>query len=164
MSGRPALNALAILSLGALLVATGAGTRPAPAAAPAGATPDTALGLVTGSVFDVPTPPAVKPNASSPGERPALPRPYALAPPRVPHAIADFLPITRAQNACIGCHAVAGERVKGEPTPLPPSHYTDFRNAPGTVGTEVAGTRHVCTSCHVAVTDAPDLIRNDFRP
>lgn len=123
---------------------------------------DSSLGLAPGSVFDAPTPPVVKANETAPGERPALPRPYAIAPPRVPHAVADFLPITRTQNACLDCHAVK-TKVKGEATPIPPSHYTDLRNAPGRVGAEVVGARRVCVTCHVATTDAPELVRNRFQ-
>jgi cytochrome c-type protein NapB len=123
---------------------------------------DSSLGLAPGSVFDAPTPPVVKANESAPGERPPLPRAYAMAPPRVPHAVADFLPITRTQNACLDCHAVK-EKVKGEPTPIPPSHYTDLRDAPGRVGDAVVGARHVCIACHVATTDAPDLVESRFR-
>ncbi len=111
----------------------------------------------------MPAPPAVKANDSAPGELPLLPRAYTLAPPRIPHAVADLLPITQKQNACLDCHAVK-EKTKGEPTPIPPSHYIDYRSAPDRVGSLVAGARHVCVSCHVARTDAPDLVDNRFRP
>jgi len=143
-----------ILTLGAAL-ATGCSTS-----API---PDTSLGLSKSSVFDVPTPPVVKTNASSPGEQPSLPRPYAIAPPRVPHALDDFLPITQKQNACLECHA-AKEKKPGEPTPMPPSHYTDYRNAPDRIGGQVVGARYVCVSCHAGQTDAPNLVGNRFRP
>lgn len=158
------MKSTVILSLAALLAAgcaaSNSGERGAQAAG--GPMPDASLGLAKGSVFDVPTPPAVKANDSTPGERPALPRAYAIAPPRIPHGVADFLPITPRQNACLDCHAVA-EAKKGEPTPLPPSHYVDDRNAPGQAGSTVAGARHVCVSCHVATTDAPNLVENRFR-
>ena len=124
---------------------------------------DIDLGLSKGSVFDVPTPPAVKPNERAPGEGPLVPRSYLIAPPRIPHAVADFLPITRAENACLDCHG-AKEKKPGEPTPIPPSHYTDFRLAPDRVGDKVAGARYVCVSCHAATTDAPSLIGNRFQP
>jgi len=150
--------AVSLLLVAALATAVAAADRIA----------DTDVGLVKGSVLDVPTPPAVKANESVPGERPARPRPYAIAPPRVPHGVADFLPITVKDNACVGCHEVKdakpGDRRPGEPTPIPPSHYTDERNAPGGVGASLAGARHVCTSCHVATTDAADLVENRFRP
>jgi nitrate reductase (cytochrome), electron transfer subunit len=144
-----------------------AGPASAPAAGGAAAAaptiPDTSVGLARGSVFDVPSPPAVKPNETAPGEGPVLPRPYTLAPPRVPHTVGDFLPITPKQNACVDCHAVADKK-KGEPTPMPASHYRDYRNAPDVVGSRVAGARWVCVSCHATATDAPDLVGNRFKP
>jgi nitrate reductase cytochrome c-type subunit len=154
-----------IVLLAAALAAGCANPRPAPLASSAATdpTPDTSLGLARGSVFDVPTPPAVKSNGTTPGELPVLPRAYSLAPPRIPHGVADFLPITPKQNNCLDCHGVK-EKQAGAPTPIPPSHYTDFRNAPGRVGGEVVGARYVCVSCHVGKTDAPDLVGNRFRP
>lgn len=124
---------------------------------------DSELGLSKGSVFDVPTPPPVKANDSGPGEGPLLPRPYVIAPPRIPHAAAAFLPITQTQNACVDCHATK-ERKPGDPTPMPPSHYVDYRNAPTQAGSQVAGARYVCVSCHTVKTDAPSLVENLFRP
>jgi cytochrome c-type protein NapB len=123
--------------------------------------PDSRLGLAKGSVLDVLTPPTVKPNETAPGELPVLPRAYAIAPPRIPHGIGDFLPLTAKQNACVDCHEVK-EKKTGEPTPMPVSHYTDYRNAPGTVRPTVVGARQMCVACHVSGTDAPDLIENRF--
>jgi len=143
-----------ILTLGTLVAAGCSSSAPIP---------DTELGLAKGSVFDVPTPPPVKPDESNPGQSPLLQRPYAMAPPRVPHAAGDFLPITQKQNACLDGHAEK-EKKQGEPTPIPPSHYTDYRNAPDRVGGQVAGARYVCVSCHAAKTDAPNLVGNRFRP
>jgi cytochrome c-type protein NapB len=158
------MKTIVVLFLAAGLAAgCGASARTgADAAAPSPAIPDTGLGLVKESVFDVPTPPAVKANDSNPGEGPVLPRAYPIAPPRIPHAVDDFLPITQKQNACLDCHAVT-EKKPGEPTPIPPSHYTDYRNAPERAGSQVVGARHVCVSCHAARTDAPDLVENRFR-
>jgi nitrate reductase cytochrome c-type subunit len=152
-----AMKTLLSLFLGAALVA--ACTSPSPVTPIA----DGSLGLAKGSVFGTPTPPPVKANESAPGELPPLPRPYAIAPPRIPHATTDFLPITQKQNLCLDCHAVK-EKKPGEPTPIPPSHYVDQRHAPGQVGSQVAGARYVCVSCHAARTDAPDLVENRFRP
>ncbi len=159
------MKTIVLLSLTVLLGAGCAGSGPGPAAAPDPSAPltDASLGLAKGSVFDVPTPPAVTANESAPGDRPPLPRPYAGAPPRIPHAVADFLPITQAQNACLICHAVT-EKKTGEPTPIPSSHYTDYRHAPGTVGSEVVGARYVCVACHAVSTEAPNLVENRFRP
>jgi nitrate reductase (cytochrome), electron transfer subunit len=142
----------------------------APRAAPAGApaqepstgTPDTALGLSKTSVFDVPAPPAYRSEDSTPGEKtPPPPRSFAGWPPVVPHGVSDFLPITRDANACIDCHGVK-EKKTGEATPIPASHYTDLRRAPSRTGRQLAGTRQICTVCHVARTDAPPLVGNAF--
>jgi len=153
------LTFAAVLAAGCSSSSTTSVTSPAPS----GPIADAELGLSKGSVFDVPTPPAVKANDSNPGEGPLVPRPYVIAPPRIPHTVGDFLPITQKQNACLDCHAVK-EKQQGNPTPIPPSHYTDYRNAPDRVGGQVAGARYVCVSCHAARTDAPNLVGNRFRP
>jgi nitrate reductase cytochrome c-type subunit len=136
------------------------GTTAAPsAAAVRTGTPDSQLGLAKGSVFDTATPPDHRPTGGDPGANAPLARMNPEAPPLVPHAVGDFLPITREANACVDCHAVA-EREAGGPVPLPASHYVDLRNAPGVRRETVAGARWVCTSCHVGQTDAPPLLRN----
>jgi cytochrome c-type protein NapB len=143
-------------------LASACATAPsAPPAAPAAGIPDADLGLSKVSVFAVPAPPAAKPNDTVPGELPVLPRAYALAPPRIPHGIDGFLPITPKQNSCVDCHAVK-EKKAGEPTPIPASHYVDLRNAPGKAGDQVAGARWVCISCHVPRTDAQPLVESRF--
>ena len=124
---------------------------------------DSELGLSRTSVFDVPAPPLATANEAAPGERPVLPRAYPDAPPRIPHAIGDFLPITREQNSCVDCHGGTKVKEQGQPTPLPPSHYTDLRNAPDKAGDTVTGARFVCTTCHVPLTDAKPLVDNRFR-
>ncbi len=124
-------------------------------------TPDAQIGLVKGEPSEVLPPPAVKENDSAPGERPVRARPYPGAAPAIPHGIEDFLPITKAQNACVDCHAVS-EKKKGEPTPIPPSHFVDLRNAPGTRQEKVAGARWVCTACHVPQQDVAPLVKSPF--
>ena len=146
----------------AVLAALGLACATAPAVPPPAAPapiPDADLGLSKGSVFEVPAPPAVKPNDTAPGELPVLARPYPIAPPRIPHGIEAFLPITSSQNSCLDCHSVK-ERKSGEPTPIPASHYTDYRNAPDKPGGEVVGARRVCVACHVPLTDAKPLVGN----
>lgn len=145
-----------VLTLALVTVACGAATRDDGSRHDRGV-PDTQIGLSRGSVFDTPVPAAVNENTSEPGERPPLPRPNPVAPPRIPHGIADFVPITRDGNACIDCHLVA-EKVEGEATPIPESHFIDFRNAPGRVRETPAGARYNCTACHVPQTDASPLV------
>lgn len=149
------------LALAALFAACAAPQREA-ASRPADAgIPADALGLSKTSVFGVPTPPPVRENGAVPGDAPVLPRAFPGAPPVVPHDIRDFTPITATQNACADCHSTAA-RTPGGPTPLPASHYTDSSLASAKAGDKVVGTRWVCTSCHVARTDAATLVGNSF--
>ena len=140
----------------AALLAAALAAAPAPKAIP-----DRELGLSHAAPMEVTAPPRAKENDSSPGERPVRPRAYPGAPPAIPHGIADFLPITRDANACVDCHGVA-EKKKGEPTPLPASHYVDLRNAPGKRGEKVAGARWVCTACHVPQQEVKPLVGSPF--
>jgi cytochrome c-type protein NapB len=77
--------------------------------------------------------------------------------------VAEFLPITMAENQCVECHAVE-EKEEGEPTPIPTSHYVDLRNAPGETRDELAGARYVCITCHAAPGFNPPLVANGFLP
>lgn len=66
-------------------------------------------------------------------------------PPMIPHAVAAFLPITPEKNACLMCHKVPTgdqKKVKGAPTPLPPSHVYDSKVNPN---------RYECMLCHAEV-------------
>jgi cytochrome c-type protein NapB len=125
------------------------------------ATSDRDVGLSKSNIFDTPTPAAFHPDESEPGEQAVLARPFVIAPPLVPHAVAEFLPITREVNACIECHQVA-EKAEGEPTPIPASHYEDLRNAPGKTRPSPVGSRYNCTACHVSLTDASPLVGIDW--
>lgn len=126
--------------------------------------PDRDLGLSRTSVFDAPAPPVYLDEASDPGEKAPPKRINWEYPPVIPHGVADSLPITRSTNLCLDCHAVPGPKKKGEATPIPTSHYLDLRRAPDAKGTQVAGTRYVCISCHVPRTDAPPLVASSYRP
>jgi len=130
----------------------------------AGSVKDTQLGLSKTSVFDVPSPPLYKAEDGAPGEKPLPKRISAEIPPVIPHAIGDFLPITRDANMCIECHEMPGPKRKGEPTPLPRSHYVDWRHDQGRALEKHAGARWMCTACHAPVTDAKPLVVNKFKP
>lgn len=124
------------------------------------------MGLSKTSVFEVPAPHVYHYGESAPGQSKLLPRAYTGAPPQVPHAISDFLPITRDNNLCVACHAqpdLWGKKLDaGTATPIPPSHYTDRRNAPDTVTDHLINGRYNCNQCHVPQTDAPALVENTF--
>jgi cytochrome c-type protein NapB len=117
------------------------------------------MGLSPSTVFDTPTPPTVERNAQEPGESEVAPRAYPGAPPVVSHITEDYLPITVDENLCLSCHGDP----EGELAPAaPPSHYVDLRNAPDDKGDEIAGSRYVCTACHVPRTQAAPLVQNRF--
>jgi cytochrome c-type protein NapB len=124
------------------------------------------MGLSKGSVFEVPAPKVYTTKAGQPGQNKVLPRAYLNAPPQIPHDIGDFLPITAQSNMCIACHAQPDqwgkEREKGVPTPIPPSHYTDRRNAPDKVTDHLINARFNCNQCHVPQMDAVPLVENTF--
>jgi nitrate reductase cytochrome c-type subunit len=125
-----------ILCIAPLLVATPPGKPVA----------DRDLGLSRTSVFEVPTPPLFKDEASAPGEKPLPKRTNKEYPPVIPHGVADCLPITPSSNLCLDCHAIPGRKKTGEATPIPASHYVDLRRAPEQKGEKVAGSRYVCTA------------------
>lgn len=124
------------------------------------------MGLSKTSVFDTPDPKVYQYDKTPPGESKVLPRAYLNAPPQVSHDVADFLPITAQTNMCVACHnqpAMWGKKLKkNDPTPIPPSHYTDLRNAPGKVTENLINARYNCNQCHVPQTNAPALVENTF--
>jgi len=124
---------------------------------------DADISLLAGSVFDVPAPPVAKVNVSDPGDMSVAARAYPSAPPRVPHAVEDFLPITRDDNWCVDCHMLDWTAPDAdEPTPISSTHYMDLRSDSDDIGENVAGARWVCVSCHVPVTDEVALVANTF--
>jgi len=151
------LFALALAPIAALR----AGDEPKATAAPPAPISDSELSLYPGSVFAVPDPPPFAWNASDPGENERLPRANPIAPPRIPHGIAEFVPISLQTNACLDCHALDAGADAPE---LPASHRTDLRNAPAVVAPTVAGARYNCVSCHVPTSDAKPLRANSAAP
>lgn len=123
------------------------------------------MGLSKSDVFETPVPKTFAYPDSFPGTGKTLPRAYPDAPPQIPHNIASFKPITAANNMCMGCHnnpAMIGQKVKGMPTSMPVSHYTDVRNKPNVQGENVIGARYVCTQCHVPQANVKTLVDNLF--
>jgi nitrate reductase cytochrome c-type subunit len=85
---------------------------------------------------------------AEPGTTAPLTRPYAGAPPLIPHGIAG-LRITRENNDCLACHLEGIEVSEGHrATKVPPSHrlnpYTKQTQEDG-----VVATRYQCRQCHV---------------
>ena len=122
---------------------------------------DHEIGLSKNSVFDTPIPDPVRPNTTDPGDQALLPRAYEISPPRIPHLVADFLPITQGENLCVDCHHLDAAE-EGDPKPIPASHFVDLRNAPDKRQETVTGARYVCITCHLELTGAQPLVQNLF--
>ena len=132
-------------------------------------------------------PEAVKYDAPAPGAAKTYERAYDNAPPLIPHSVDGLLPITRKNNACLGCHMPAAAKGVGA-TPIPPSHFVNFRpktkiGKDGSVvkeGKAVKNTsdvkvvehkqktlyqgRYNCSQCHVPQANVKPLVKNNFKP
>ncbi len=122
--------------------------------------PDDQLGLSKTSVYDVPDPQVFEYREADPFSGGTLPRAFLDAPPQVPHDIKDMVPITRDNNMCVACHQlpdrVGKRKVKGQPTPLPASHYVDVKANNMHMG------RYNCTQCHTPQATVKPLVDNVF--
>lgn len=118
------------------------------------------MGLSKTGVSAIPDPSPFEYRQADPFTGGVLPRAYVGAPPQVPHSIDGLVPITRDNNACVACHQqpdrVGKKKVKGEPTALSASHYTDVRNNALNMG------RYNCTQCHTPQADVKSLVGNTF--
>jgi len=158
-------NVLLVLPVLALVLSCTSGSPPPAANTPAVATPskpDSEIGLAPGSVFDQPPQAPIAFNSVDPGESGLRPQPNDEFPPVIPHSIADLETITLGENSCLDCHDREAAPDMGAPA-VPASHQVDLRRSPGVSGAEVVGSRWVCTSCHVAQTDAEPLVANHSR-
>jgi cytochrome c-type protein NapB len=102
--------------------------------------------------------------------------------------VEGLLPITAANNACLGCHMPDAAKNVGA-TPIPESHFVDFRpttkvDKKGRLikdGKAVANTsdvkiakfkklkklnpaRYNCSQCHVPQANVKPLVGNTFKP
>ena len=155
---------LALLFIALSLSCTSGGPKPdvetqAQAAVAPSGVPDSKIGLAPGTAFEQPAQAPIGFNTVDPGESELRPRPNANFPPVIPHSVADFRTITQAENPCMDCHDPSAASDFGA-TALPPSHEVDLRRSPDAAGDQVVGARWVCTSCHVAQTDAKPLVAN----
>ncbi|MBA1432658.1 MAG: nitrate reductase cytochrome c-type subunit [Epsilonproteobacteria bacterium] len=81
-------------------------------------------------------PPAVTYHSAPPGASKKFKRAYQDAPPMIPHSTEGLLPITKNNNACLGCHMPDVAASMGA-TPIPVSHFTSFRPKTEVVGDEI---------------------------
>lgn len=119
------------------------------------------MGLSKTPVTVDPEPAAFQYRQADPYSGGVLPRAYLGAPPQVPHNLDGLVPITRDNNACLACHQqpdqVGKKKVKGQPTALPASHYTDVKNNALHMG------RYNCTQCHTPQANVSPLVGNTFK-
>ncbi len=134
---------------------------------------ETDMGLSKTSVFDAPAPDAFDYGGKPPGtgnER--FSKSYYTAPPQIPHSVAGLMPVTAKNNICIGCHVQpdkVGKPVqKGQPIPVPASHYEDpaYGKAEAglkpTASKKLSGSRFVCTQCHRPQANVSPLVQSNF--
>ncbi len=126
---------------------------------------------------------------AAPGTAKTYERSFVNAPPLIPHSVVGLVPITKNNNACLGCHMPKVAKLM-HATPIPESHFVNFRPVKVMVkdgkvikegkviakvnggANEVFATktkklypgRYNCTQCHVPQSNAKPLVKNDFKP
>ena len=109
-------------------------------------------------------------------------RAYQDAPPMIPHDVSDFLPITKNNNACTGCHMPEVAPAMGA-TPIPASHFLDMRPHHKFDGkqfvktadvmkndtdvkklTHLSQARFNCSQCHAPQSQGNLAVENTFQP
>ena len=109
----------------------------------------------------------------------------------IPHSVEGLLPITKMNNQCIGCHMPEVAPSVGS-TPIPPSHFTNYRPdtrmkgdmvlkegqvlgsmlkntadiviADAKKGDTLYQGRFNCTQCHAPQSKTKTDVANTFRP
>jgi len=108
-------------------------------------------------------------------------RAFQDAPPMIPHDVTGMIPIKIGDNQCLGCHLPDVAPSVGA-TPIPPSHFTNFRPAKSYalegVNTSsetlshisikkenhLVGARYNCTQCHAPQDTGALAVPNTFEP
>ena len=111
-------------------------------------------------------PPPVEFPKAPPGQAKRFERAYENAPPMIPHSVEGLLPITKDNNACLGCHDPKVAKSVGA-TPVSPTHYIDFfQLIKGKVVKldRLDPARWNCSQCHAPQAKAKPLVKNIFKP
>ncbi len=134
---------------------------------------------------------ATKYGKAAPGTSKRFDRAYENAPPMIPHDVEGLLPIKIGNNACLGCH-MPEVAPSMKATPIPPSHFTNYR--PDTVmkgdnvvkegkvlGKDLSNVSDIklakakklnhlyqgrfnCSQCHAPQSTQKPLVKNTFTP
>ena len=130
-------------------------------------------------------------NRPAPGASTKFERAFKDAPPMIPHSVEGLLPITKMNNQCLGCHMPEVAPSVGS-TPIPPTHFTNYRPSttmkgdlvvkegqvlgsmmPNTSDVVIADAhqsdtlyqgRFNCTQCHAPQSKMETTVANTFRP
>ncbi len=127
-------------------------------------------------------------SKAAPGQAKTYERSYVNAPPLIPHSVEGLVPITKKNNACLGCH-LPSVAPSVHATAIPKSHFINFRPKEiikngklvkeGKVVAKVNGGandvyaqhtnklypgRYNCTQCHVVQANVKPLVTNNFKP
>ena len=130
---------------------------------------------------DKAAPSETKYGTSAPMSGYKIERAYQNAPPMIPHDVEGMLEITPDNNACISCHE-ASVAPSMNATPIPKSHYTDFRpkhKLEGDTFTKttddmknevsikpidnISSARFNCTACHAPQSTGGLAVENTFK-
>ncbi len=121
-------------------------------------------------------PPPVEFTKAAPGTAQRFQRSYENAPPMIPHSVEGLLPITKDNNACLGCHLPSVAKSVGA-TPISPTHFKDFFAANKEKlqkfdgaskihqgKDDIAPQRFNCSQCHAPQANVKPLVANKFKP
>jgi len=130
-------------------------------------------------------------SKDAPGTSKRFERAFVNAPPMIPHSVDGLLPITKDNNQCLSCHMPEVAKSMGA-TPIPPSHFINFR--PDTkmegdkvvkegkvIGKDLGNTSDIklakakklktlyqgrfnCSQCHAPQANVKPLVKNNFTP
>ncbi len=130
-------------------------------------------------------------NRPAPGTSTKFERAYKDAPPMIPHSVDGLLPITKANNQCLGCHLPEIAKSMGA-TPIPVTHFTNYRPLTAmndgyvvkggeVLGYDIQNTSDIklakvkksdtlyqgrfnCTQCHAPQSKTKTDVANTFKP
>ena len=122
-------------------------------------------------------------NDAAPGTSQRIERAFQDAPPMIPHSVEGLLPITTGNNQCVGCHMPEEAKAAGiGATPMPGSHFTDFRPKHKLVGQDftrvtdgdknevaikkldkLSMSRFNCSQCHAPQSTGALAVSNTFQ-
>ena len=124
---------------------------------------------------------------AAPGTSTKFKRAFQDAPPMIPHSVEELIPITIDNNRSLGCHMPAMSKLVNS-TPIPKSHFTNFRPSTHIIDGEVVksgvvientssaelsnvsivkqgdlvGARFNCTQCHAPQSQGNVAVQNNF--